>query len=107
MPEDFNTDIGYYGQAPKDIINFVINNAEKSCTLDKEYVCIYIDGERFYTNELESFAKVFRNYYKETEEYKYYKDIEINKYPTTIVDEPIEITTEEINLNENSISVIN
>ena len=65
-----------------------------------------IDGERFYTNEVEKFANIFKNYYKDTEEFKYYKDMKIyNTSENVIIMENKEVTTEAINMDPNSISI--
>ena len=105
MPGDFKTNLGYYGEAPDEIIEFAIQNAEKECNMKSNYLSINIGGERFYTNDLKGFADILKKYYKETDDYKYYEDTIIYEYPE--VKENAEITTETINLDENSISVVN
>lgn len=78
MPEDYNEYMSYYGEVPEEIIDYILKNKDKECNIE-EYLCMNIAGERFYTSDLKEIANILKNYYKDTDEYKYYKDAELHE----------------------------
>lgn len=76
MPEDYNQYISYYGEIPEEITNFILENKDEKANM-QEYICMNISGERFYTSNLKGLADILKKYYKDTDEYRYYKDVEL------------------------------
>ena len=75
-----------------------MKNKDTKCNME-EYICLNVAGERFYTSDLEGLTNILMNYYKNTDEYKYYKDIEIY--------EPIDVITTPSMPNTEVIEIIN
>lgn len=73
-----NRDFRYYGDCPEEIKAFIIANKDKACNMNEEYIVILIDGNKFFTNDVENVINIVKNSkeYSEyqKEDYKYYYD---------------------------------
>ena len=58
----------YYGECPNAIKDYVINHSENICDKDAEYVILILEGNKFYTNDVDTILKLT----KESKEYKSY-----------------------------------
>lgn len=58
----------YYGDCPTNVKDYVINHKEDICNKDAEYITLVLDGNKFYTNDVDTIFKLI----KESKEYKSY-----------------------------------
>lgn len=73
-------DIEYYGNCPNELRDFIIGNSNKTCKFEEKYICIKIEENRYYTNDIEKVKKIInRNTQKiyDYEEYPTSSNIEI------------------------------
>ena len=109
-------DYGYYGEMPQELIDFILINAETKCNSSEEYIVLSVDGNRFWSNDINTIAGILKEYYKTDMNYNYdkyyYEDYSSENAETTIITVPdsanvnTETNVEYIELNdENSSSV--
>ncbi len=62
--------LNYYGGCPDKLKEFIISSGNVACELDKAYVSFYVEGNRFFTNEVNEVVKIIKG----SSEYKDYMD---------------------------------
>ena len=101
-------DIYYYGDAPEEIIQLILNSSNKPCSMEKEYVILRLGEYEFYTNEIEQVAKIMKEHgTKQDLEYYPYDEAEgyvpyYEKEGSTLI-EPIAV---DLTMDENSKEIV-